>query len=256
MRQSEAELFRLHHGRDAPRFVSHRGYTPLAPENSLPGFAYAGLLKQWAIETDVHLTRDGVLVCCHDETVDAMYDGTGAIADLTWAELSGLRLRSGSRLDCFAEDELRMPLFSDYLQICHAFGSVPFIELKAPVGERVMDAVRQSGLGENRVVVSAFELSWLIQSRDAAPEVFLHHIFSDEPAMHRLADLGNAGVSWNIRDPAELTAAEVRDVHELGLRMCLRAADSRGVVAQMQELGLDYVPTNTMHGVNPLQRVG
>jgi len=252
MRHPETDLFRSQDHSSVPRFVSHRGYTPMAPENSLPGFAYAGLLGQWAIETDVHLTRDGVLVCCHDETVDAMYDGTGAIADMTWAELSRLRLRRGSRLDCFAEEELRMPLFSDYLQICRAFGSVPFIELKVPVGERVMDAVRQIGLDANQVVVSSFHLSWLTQARGATPGVFLHHTFSDEPSMHQLAELGNAGISWNIRDPADLTLAQVADVHEMGLRMCLRAADSWGTVTQMQHLGLDYVPTNTMHAANPL----
>src|SRR5699024_12488647 len=102
MRLQDTDLFRSQDHLSVPPFVSHRGYTPMAPENSLPGFAYAGLLGQWAIETDVHLTRDGVLVCCHDEAVDAMYDGTGAIADMTWEELSRHQLRSCSRLDCFA----------------------------------------------------------------------------------------------------------------------------------------------------------
>jgi len=39
------------------RYISHRGFTPLAPENSLPSFYYAGLLGQWAIETDVHIMK-------------------------------------------------------------------------------------------------------------------------------------------------------------------------------------------------------
>src|SRR5699024_12077263 len=101
-----------------------------------------------------------------------MYDGTGAIADMTWAELSRLRLRSGSRLDCFAEEELRMPLFSEYLQICCAFGSVPFIELKVPVGERVMGAVHQSGISESQVIVSTFTHPWSSQPRVAVLHVF------------------------------------------------------------------------------------
>ena len=37
-------------------YVSHRGFRPLAPDNSLPSFEYAGLLRQWAIETDVQRT--------------------------------------------------------------------------------------------------------------------------------------------------------------------------------------------------------
>lgn len=39
-----------------PRYVSHRGFQPMAPANSLPSFEYAGYLRQWAIETDVHFT--------------------------------------------------------------------------------------------------------------------------------------------------------------------------------------------------------
>ena len=66
-----------------PRFVSHRGFQPLAPANSLPSFEYAGLLRQWAIETDVHMTKDGHLVCIHNKTVDATFNGTGAVAEMT-----------------------------------------------------------------------------------------------------------------------------------------------------------------------------
>ena len=50
-------------------FISHRGFTPLAPENSLPSFLYAGKFKQWAIETDLHLTKDGEVVCCHNDNI-------------------------------------------------------------------------------------------------------------------------------------------------------------------------------------------
>ena len=78
-----------------PRYVSHRGFQPMAPANSLPSFEYAGYLRQWAIETDVHFTRDGVAVCCHNDTVDATFDGTGAIREMGWAELSRLRMSQG-----------------------------------------------------------------------------------------------------------------------------------------------------------------
>ena len=75
----------------AVKYISHRGFQPLAPENSLPSFEYAGLLGQWAIETDVHVTLDGQLVCCHDERLERTFDGEGRIEEMTWAELSALR---------------------------------------------------------------------------------------------------------------------------------------------------------------------
>ena len=85
------KLFNLSRGEnqmnifDIPKthFISHRGFTPLAPENSLPSFYYAGLLGQWAIETDLHLTRDGKIVCCHNDTIDEYCNQTGKISSQT-----------------------------------------------------------------------------------------------------------------------------------------------------------------------------
>lgn len=242
-------IFSTNRGNGRPRFVSHRGFRPLAPDNSLPGFAYAGRLRQWAIETDVHATRDGTLVCCHDATVDAMYDGQGPIREMTWSEVSRLRLHSGARVECFSGDELRMPLFSEYLSVCKAYGAVPFIELKTPEADRVMRDVREAGFGEEDVIMSSFHLEWLEQARASAPGLFLHHIFSNDEGMERLATLGNAGVSWRVDDPSNLSDGAVQSAHDRGLKVCLRAADSHAAVAQMQSIGLDYIPTNTMDGV-------
>lgn len=73
-----------------PIVIGHRGSSGEAPENTLPAFARA--LEQGAavLETDVHATRDGVVVVYHDESVDRTTDGAGAIADLDFAELREL----------------------------------------------------------------------------------------------------------------------------------------------------------------------
>ncbi|HIT74328.1 MAG TPA: hypothetical protein IAA98_01930 [Candidatus Avipropionibacterium avicola] len=232
---------------EVPRFVSHRGYRPLAPDNSLPGFVHAGRLGQWAIETDVHVSRDGVPVCCHDATVDATYDGEGRIDEMTWAELSRLRLRTGNRVECLDDDERRMPLFTEYLAICRASGSVPFIELKMPEVEPVLRAAREVGVGAEEMVMSSFELPWLEAARALTPGLFLHHIFCDDAAQERLASLGHAGLSWNVKDPTDLSPEPVAQAHAMGLKVCLRSVDSLEQVQQILALGLDYVPTNTMH---------
>ncbi len=75
----------------APLFFAHRGGAGLAPENTLEAFSSA--LQTWGadvIETDVHLSRDGVLVVIHDDTVDRTTEGTGRVADLTWEALRRL----------------------------------------------------------------------------------------------------------------------------------------------------------------------
>jgi glycerophosphoryl diester phosphodiesterase len=243
-----AKLFEKPQTKEKPRYISHRGFQVLAPENSLPSFFYAGYLRQWAIETDVHATRDGVLVCCHNAST-SHYNEDLVIADNDWNVLRQLHIREGERLECFTEEELRLPLFSEYLAICKRFGSIPFIELKSGNAAEVMDAVYEAGLAEDEVVISTGKLEWLEDTRKASSDVFLHWIFAKEEGLEKLASLGNAGLSWNIPNAFECPPEKIELVKNMGLKVCLRAGDSVASVRHMFELGLDYIPTNRMHGI-------
>lgn len=230
------------------RFISHRGFTPLAPENSLPSFYYAGMLGQWAIETDLRVTRDGKIVCCHNGDIDSYCNGSGQISEMTYQELCQFEIVRGNRWDCFREEERKIPLFSEYLSICKRFGSVPFIELKTGDIEYIIHQMRKNGFSDEEVVISSAELSDLTQSRQYAPKAFLHWIFAQEEKLEELCSLGNAGMSWKIADPFSCDKQkQIASVQKMGLKVCLRAADSVSALKQMQLLGLDYFPTNTMH---------
>ena len=90
--------------RQGPIVFAHRGGGEEAPENTMSAFAYAYEAGIRHVETDAHVTADGKVVICHDETVDRCYDGTGVIAQMTWRELSKLRHRdSGEQMPLLAQ---------------------------------------------------------------------------------------------------------------------------------------------------------
>ena len=228
-------------------FVSHRGFTPLAPENSLPSFYYAGLLGQWAIETDVHITRDGEIVCCHNDTIDKYCNGVGKISEMSYSELCQFEIVNGNRVECFSKEERKIPLFSEYLSICRKFGSIPFLELKTDDAEYVIHYLHKNAFSDCEVVMSSGKLSSLADTRRCSQEMFIHWIFAEENRLSDLHDLGNAGFSLRISDPFTCSQEKIELAHEMGLKICLRAADDIGSLAHMKALGLDYFPTNQMH---------
>jgi glycerophosphoryl diester phosphodiesterase len=80
---------------DPPVLFAHRGGSAAWPENTLLAFEEALALGVRYLETDVHLTKDGILVAHHDDRVDRTTNGTGFVADFTYDELS--RLDAGFR---------------------------------------------------------------------------------------------------------------------------------------------------------------
>ncbi len=79
---------------------AHRGGAGEAPENTLAAFEIALSLGYRYLETDVHLTRDGVLVAFHDERLDRVTDRTGAIAELGIAEVEAADAGYAFSPDC------------------------------------------------------------------------------------------------------------------------------------------------------------
>lgn len=79
-----------------PLIVAHRGLLRYAPENTLANFR-ACLELRLGFEFDVERTKDGHLVCIHDNTVDRTTNGRGRISELTLAQIR--ELDAGSWFD-------------------------------------------------------------------------------------------------------------------------------------------------------------
>ena len=141
-------------------FIAHRGCQSLAPENTIPSFVCAARLGLQAIETDVRLSKDGVMVCSHDDSLKRMFGLKKKVSELTYAELKSLVPVKGNGLAVWPKKALRVPTFGEYLDVCERYDAVPFIETKGDVAvvKPVLDelaAMGNAGLSYNYKDLSA-----------------------------------------------------------------------------------------------------
>ena len=97
----------------SPLIVAHRGLLRHAPENTLANFR-ACLELRIGFEVDIRGTKDGHLVCIHDDTVDRTTSGTGTVAQMTLAEIR--QLDAGSWFDEGFAGE-KVPTVDEVLQL-------------------------------------------------------------------------------------------------------------------------------------------
>src|SRR5690348_716608 len=80
----------MQHVNPRPRVVAHRGASAHEAEHTLAAYRRAIDDGADALECDVRLTRDGVLVCVHDRRVDRTSSGRGVVSTLELADMAEL----------------------------------------------------------------------------------------------------------------------------------------------------------------------
>ncbi|KAL2058728.1 hypothetical protein ABVK25_000019 [Lepraria finkii] len=95
-------------GEKLPQTIAHRGYKTKHPENTMGAFRGAVKVGAHAIETDVHLTKDNVVVLSHDATLKRCFGKDEKIVNCTWDYISQQRT--------LANPHEPMPRLQDLLQ--------------------------------------------------------------------------------------------------------------------------------------------
>jgi glycerophosphoryl diester phosphodiesterase len=91
---------------NAPEVVAHRGSTAGAAEHTLAAYRHAAEVGADAVECDVRMTRDGVLVCVHDRQIRHTSNGRGIVSALRLAELEQFQFGPRRRRNPWADDEI------------------------------------------------------------------------------------------------------------------------------------------------------
>lgn len=226
-----------------PLVIAHRGSSGERPENTLPAFEYAIEQSADMIETDLHLSRDGVVVIHHDPELERLGE-QGEIRDHTASELAAMNAAPGVAI---AE---RMPTLLDILD---CFGERMQFDLELKVGlndvvyegleDIVVSAVEARGLMPRMLFSSFYDpILARIRERSAAARIALlvsprASIAIFERAARVSAEAINPHVSL-------VTAELVEQAHAAGLRVYPYTANDSTEMARLLDCGVDGIITN------------
>lgn len=225
--------------------LAHRGgpaYPPnLGIENSRAAFATAVALGYTHLETDVHVTADGVLLALHDERLDRVAGVAGAVAELPYAAVQGARLGGREPVPTMAE------LFD-------AFPGVVFnIDLKAPGTAAALWRLLEDRGAHDRVCVGSFSARNLRQFRALARGRVATSAGQLGTAWLRFAPawltrwVHSPGVAYQVprthrilgREIAVVTPAFLAAAHRIGRQVHVWTIDERAEMDELLDLGVD-----------------
>lgn len=143
---------------------AHRGASEYAPENTMLSF-YAGIfMGANGIETDVQMTKDGVLVLFHDDTIMRLTGAEGGVPDYTLEELRRFTFEKNGQHD-------KIVTFEDFL-LHFGWRDITFaIEIKQRgIEKEIADMIRKYDVGR-KCVVTSFKFDCIEEIRAYAPEL-------------------------------------------------------------------------------------
>jgi len=227
------------------QIFAHRGASGYAPENTLEAFDLAVRQGAHGVELDVHLCRSGELVVIHDETVDRVSDGSGAVRNLTLKELKSFRFnRTHPEFE-----NARLPLLSEVFQLLRPSGLSINIELKNSVIDypdlerKVLDlAAREFDL--SRVIFSSFNHYSMLRVKEQNPSVPCGLLY--DAALIRpweyAARLGVDAIHPHYSEV--LLVDECAPAHQAGIRVNAWTVNTPEAMEAVLRAGVDILITN------------
>jgi glycerophosphoryl diester phosphodiesterase len=223
--------------------IGHRGNPAEAPENTLASINAAFSLGIGMVEIDVHLSRDGVPVVIHDDTVDRTTNGKGLVSRMTVAQLK--RLDAGSWKDPKYAGE-RIPTLAEALGAAKGRGLL-LLDLKVDgMGRKIAEVLHRLGHPESSVAIGTWDAG---QTRDMAVHLPRARILMtvDNPItkwepqfFKKQIARGVTGFELSRGSSAEFAAA----AHMHRLPVYAYTIDDERVMREMIDLGMDGIETN------------
>lgn len=230
--------------------MAHRGASGLAPENTLAAFGRCLEYDPEWIELDVHESADGEIIVMHDATVDRTTDGSGAIAEMTLAQLKALDAGSWRGPEYAGE---RVPTLAEVAQLV-GDGARLNIEIKggADVTQfvgHVLDVLRDCGCLPCSMI-SSFNLA-AVKAAQA---------LSDEPALALITGKAEdlrivlaEDLGWLNLYYEQVTPQLMKEAHARSIDLCVWTVNDLSRWDEFRGLSVSVLCTDMAHLAPPLE---
>ncbi len=226
------------------KIIAHRGFSSVAPENSLPAFRKAIEVGADYFELDVQRSKDGKAMVIHDATIDkTSSDGmTGEIVLMNSGELKNIKVGYPKKFgDQYANEKI--PTLKEALEV--AKGKIKVcIEIKSyGLEEEVLDAVNDLKMND-QVIIFSFYYPVLAKIRQLDNDIPILYLISSADEMTidyaKVIDAKAIGVGGS----TNLTKEYIELAHRQGVEVWQWTVNDEQEMKKLIDMGLDGLITD------------
>lgn len=227
------------------KMIAHRGVSGLELENTCPAFLAAAVKSYFGIETDVHVTKDGKYIVCHDDSTLRVAGVDLTIEETDFETLRALQLKDTDGVT--QRKDLFLPCLEEYISICKKYDKVAVLELKNAMEEKhvvaIANIIKNMDWLEKTIFISfaGENLVFLKKHYPTATAQFLTEEASEETLRFMIENDLDADLCGYC-----VSKAFVDKLHAAGKKVNCWTIDKIEHAEYMQACGVDFITTNIL----------
>lgn len=233
--------------------IAHRGFSSIAPENTIAAFKAAIQHQADSVEFDLQISADGIPVIFHDENLDRITGNTGKIQDKQIQLLKHLPAGTWFSDEFYQE---KIPTLAEALDSLMSIKKYLYFDVKPHCQwaesdiEQLLQFLTDKKVLEKSILTS-FNEQFLTKCRQICPTVKVGYFVTDtiefEQQLNKAKSAGNAIISsWY-----KVLLKEqkwVKESHQQGIDIVAWTVDRPEELEQLVKLGVKRIITNSLIG--------
>ena len=229
--------------------IAHRGFSAIAPENTLISFQKAIEIGADMIEFDVSLSKDGIPVVIHDKTLNRTTNSKGKVEDFTLEELKSFDAGSWYKPSFTGE---KIPTLEEVILL--AKGKIMLnIEIKKHSVKRkikinglehkIVNLLEKHGMIDE-VLISSFSKMAIQRIKEFNPEIPVAYLYRFGINLRLINSFDKLGIYSFNQGKRSFSKKSIQDIHLKGIKLNIYTVNQKREMKKFIKNGVDGIITN------------